>query len=96
MAPLEENLKVVPLGTVGVDSGMLVVADPCNVLDEVTYASLVEGIEGWAHEVPYPAGHLGLGVAIRTPHGDGLYPVSLVMRVGLPVELRVRLVEEGE
>lgn len=61
------------LGTVGVDSGRLLIADPCyNVQVETTGDERM--VEGCGVEHPL-YGHLALHFAV--PGGDGIYPVYL-------------------
>ena len=68
------------IGHVGVDSGQLVLMDPCyimNMWDVTTYEAVcaqTTSVE-MAGKVPYPMGHEGMLVATSTGYGDGFYPV---------------------
>lgn len=77
------------LGVAGVDSGLLMIADPCYVIGEDAsdkYSSWAQfmrkhGIlepdmdEVQAKQLNYQAGHAGLGVCFRSGCGDGEYEV---------------------
>ena len=74
-------MKLVQIGTVDVDAGVIMIGDPCYSLpDDASRRSAVakdwtlfcEALEGASHSEP-----LGRGAAIvlRTLHGDGEYPV---------------------
>jgi hypothetical protein len=72
----------VEIGRAAVDSGMLVVGDPCYLLRREEYDELCD--EPWSeslcHELTFQAGHTGRGVAIVSPEGGGIFPVVLVLR----------------
>ena len=64
--------KIVELGVVGVDSGQLVIADPCYIKDSLpSYEELCE-IDG---QIDFPKGYAGAGVKITDFGGDGIFPV---------------------
>ena len=76
----------VKIGHCGVDSGMLMVGDPCYFVGGDT--TIHERCKDWStacKEVfckdeqrrDTPMDVYGLGVAIATTHGDGCYPVYL-------------------
>src|SRR2546429_9311476 len=87
------------LGEVGVDSGQLLVIDPCY-------------LEGWDHdaeyericeltlppkaggELTYPNGASGRGVAFPSGYGDGSYPVWATVRDGRVVSVEIDLLGE--
>jgi hypothetical protein len=81
--PTESGIQHVHIGNVGVDSGQLVIADPCNVRDlpmsDVVNASLSGG--GLVSEFAHIPG-AGLAVASPTAYGDGIYPVFQVIDNG--------------
>jgi hypothetical protein len=72
------------VGVCGVDSGMIWIGDPSYCVtpdaDEHPAASWAEfcgqtdGMEA-AKQFHFARGHAGLGVCVRSGHGDGLYPV---------------------
>jgi hypothetical protein len=76
------------IGTCGVDSGMLMVGDPCYFIgDQTTIHARCKDWKTACKEVfckgdvalnrDAPMDVYGLGVAIATTHGDGCYPVYL-------------------
>jgi hypothetical protein len=72
------------IGVVGVDSGTLMITDPCYVEgDEWTdkdYDKYVCGMKGNSTQVPHELGHMGKAVLTTTGFGDGLYPVYQIER----------------
>ena len=81
-------MKLVQIGSVDVDAGVLMIGDPCYSLpDDASHRSTIakdwarfcEALEGASHSEP-----LGRGTAIvlRTPHGDGEYPVMAELTSG--------------
>ena len=69
----DNQMKWKLLGEVGVDSGALMISDPC-------YADMVsKWLNGEEysrdHQLNYPKGHAGLGVQAATAYGDGVYKV---------------------
>lgn len=73
--------KRILVGRCGVDSGQVMITDPCYVIDDgfsekdyetVCDITLSEQGVGPLH---YEAGHEGKAVAARTGIGDGYYPV---------------------
>lgn len=82
--------KLELIGHVGVDSGQLMLCDPCYINSEwrkneygddvgpgdFSYAGICSGTS--QHEpvqLDYRAGHHGVGVAFPSGYGDGFYPV---------------------
>jgi len=69
---MDKKLKWEKIGVAGVDSGALMISDPC-------YADMVHkwNSENFSleNQLNYPTGHSGLGVQAPTAHGDGVYPV---------------------
>jgi hypothetical protein len=61
------------IGHVGVDSGCVMIGDPCYGADEGTDA-LMEAIIAARGDISTPRGELG-GIAVSTPFGDGVFPV---------------------
>ena len=74
------------IGVAGVDSGLLMIGDPCYFIGPESNAQ--KRFKNWGgflseHTKPskintqmkYALGHDGLGVAFNTTHGDGNYPV---------------------
>ncbi len=62
------------LGQVAVDSGRLMIIDPCYVkyLDNYTPSELATVDDG---EVPFPLGHSGMALVFPSGLGDGMYDV---------------------
>jgi len=85
----ERKAKWVEIGEVGVDSGSLMICDPCYVIGEQnsggqafpTWDKFLEeqrqGGGQWSlrHQVNYAMGHPGLGVVAGTAFGDGCFKV---------------------
>ncbi len=74
------------LGFVGVDSGMVMVGDPCYFvgMDAEINSRCSSWVEGCERVFCVPGQErdegmdvFGLGVAVATTHGDGVYPVFL-------------------
>lgn len=78
------------IGYCGVDSGQLMVCDPCYINSEwaksefgekvedghFSYAGACKGtIGGEPVQLKYKLGHDGVGVAFPSGYGDGYYPV---------------------
>ena len=79
-----KNTKL--LGQVGVDSGQLLITDPCYLENEIpNYKTLCE-ISG---QINYKWGHAGAGFKLDGFGGDGLFPVYGVYEDGMLVEMRV-------
>jgi hypothetical protein len=74
-----QSTKWKRIGQVGVDSGTVVIADPCYV-DKLNYD------ENPRSTGPYPAIY---GVISQSGYGDGRYPVYARMEGGRVMELRV-------
>ncbi len=56
------------IGTVGVDSGQIVIADPCYVLSKDEYKKLITDYQQQPHEFKHGVINSGWG-------GDGTFPV---------------------
>jgi hypothetical protein len=71
----------VKIGVVGVDSGMLVVCDPCYInhngkqTELNNYTKLCERMHDSHLQLKYDLGHAGLGVVFSSGLGDGVYEV---------------------
>lgn len=80
------------IGYIGVDSGTVMVGDPCYVVPDELWSD-------WCREYDsgggFDAKYLEMGdgtIAITTPHGDGSYPVKARRNDrGQIVELRIQL-----
>lgn len=88
--------KKVKIGVVGVDSGQLVVCDPCYInhngegkeLNDYDRLLKIRGVEDIISmekfkQLKYDKGHDGLGVVFDTYAGDGVYPVYATFEDGL-------------
>lgn len=68
------------LGYVGVDTGRLLISDPCYLQDEITKEK-IDAASGTFTEqrryaqLKYKMGHDGAGVIVSGGFGDGTYPV---------------------
>jgi len=90
------------IGMVGVDSGTLMIADPCYVADnEWTKEDLMKyGTELCQDdissvEIPFPMGHKGKAVIFGNFGGDGSYEVkALKNEFGQIKEVKIILLEE--
>lgn len=80
---MSQKTKWLELGVVGVDSGQLLIVDPCY-LNEHKQVSSYEGIlktrgfpdkMNYAVQLKYDLGHDGLGVVFNSGLGDGVYKV---------------------
>lgn len=80
------------LGVVAVDSGQLVLCDPCYIdsewVDGVAYGDMVAGFNydkccvasmNHTNQINFKMGHEGVAVAFSTAHGDGVYAVHEVL-----------------
>lgn len=91
----------ITLGIVGVDSGQLLVTDPCY-LDSELYdydemSKRDQANKRFGRQLKYKQGHAGLGVVFSTGLGDDVYEVeALVGEVGRlskrVKEVRIRFV----
>lgn len=69
------------LGVVGVDSGELLIIDPCYLYNKKEFATLMKALEEnqTSHKkfynIKYTLGHPGLGVVFSSGWGDGLFEV---------------------
>ena len=72
---------MIKIGECGVDAGMLMVGDPCYFVGKDSIIN--ERCDSWAKACDEVfldndvADVYGLGVAVETTHGDGVYPVYL-------------------
>ena len=87
-------MKWILLGEVGVDSGTLMISDPC-------YSHMVtEWVNGDGmfddNQMNYPMGHPGLGVQARTAYGDGTYKVYGLCSDGDTTRAHAMLVITGD
>jgi hypothetical protein len=95
------------VGVVGVDAGIVWVGDPCYLYDKRERAAMGETYEDFLatlrdREVDGVAQfnygqtrRPGLGVALYTANGDGLYPLEVRRDIaGRVVEMRVRFEEK--
>ena len=77
--------KRVKLGEVGVDSGTILIVDPCYMESKEEYKAFLEQWNELVHgkdkkrwdktQLNYKKGHAGLGVINSGFGGDGSYPV---------------------
>jgi len=74
--------KLIPIGTVGVDTGRLLIIDPVHLDSDETRALLQQltnaaGLDsgGPARQLHFSHGHAGLGVVLTSGWGDSTYTV---------------------
>lgn len=73
----------IELGKVGVDSGQLLIVDPCYLNEHKQISSYDEFLKArgfpdkrnYADQLKYDLGHDGLGVVFNSGLGDGVYKV---------------------
>ncbi|WP_448807450.1 hypothetical protein [Aminobacterium colombiense] len=96
------DYKKVFLGSVAVDSGQLILVDPCyllNVRDEPlftrsAYQKISElTLHGENSSGSFTQGGFGVGVAFASGHGDGYYPVYALVKSGRPMCVWVEMEE---
>ena len=63
------------LGEVGVDSGALMISDPCNADMVSRWLGGEVAPQSREPQMNFPMGHPGLGVQAGTAYGDGTYKV---------------------
>ena len=86
-------------GYVGVDSGQVMIVDPCYVIrDDAEYEKLGCSDEYQAiRSVRHPITGLGCGVIVRSGYGDGCYPVAVKLnREGRVKSVTVTFIAEGD
>jgi hypothetical protein len=70
----------IQLGVVGVDSGQLLIVDPCYLSKLKSYDAILKArdfpgkIESFT-QLHYDKGHVGLGTVFNSGLGDGVYKV---------------------
>lgn len=70
--------RIIKLGLIGVDSGQLIITDPCYMDSEnYDYDEICKKTQSKNHggQLNYKAGAPGLAVVFTTGLGDGMYPV---------------------
>jgi len=72
----QKEVRRVQFGMAPVDSGMLLIADPCYLRDfgEITYQNFCEDLKGSHEEVSLPSGGLANGL-LFSPGGDGCFVI---------------------
>jgi hypothetical protein len=97
------------IGVIGVDAGLCWIGDPCYILGGkrpkavgADWHAFCEKLsEGEVTQFKYDKGHDGLGVAVHTGFGDGLYDVFAKI-VKLPgwgtriAEVRIVFIDEEQ
>ncbi len=79
------------IGVVGVDSGTLLLGDPCYWLSDEDYnKELLQSNFDKSHQVNYDLGHAGKGVIVSSGYGDGCYPVFATIQDGRVKEVTVK------
>ena len=65
------------IGECGVDSGTIIIGDPCYYMDgKLTQKEVYDG-NFKSKELKYEMGHAGKGVIINEFGGDGVFPVFI-------------------
>ena len=63
------------IGMAGVDSGELIICDPCYLNQKSVAKVFANGCGRQHKQLKFDAGHAGAGVAFSSGIGDGCYPV---------------------
>ena len=99
------------VGEIAVDAGLCWIGDPCYVLpDDASNADQVrdwssfcsqfitdDGISKDIAQFRFKQGHIGLGVAVSTGWGDGMYPVYVeYSEEGRIASVQVVFIDEDE
>ena len=90
---MEEQFKA--KGFCGVDSGMLIIIDPCYILGKdkkKTYDDVMKVVEKSPDKEVIPFEY---GVIVHTGLGDGTYDVETIEECGRTREVRIKFFEEG-
>jgi len=88
MAKTEKEKQI---GICGVDSGTLLLGDPCYWMSEKDYdKEVVDSNFDRSRQVNYDLGHAGKGVVVSTGYGDGCYPVYAKIKDGRVKEVRIK------
>ena len=98
-------MEEVKIGVVGVDSGQLMICDPCYLSEyentayspenedpsKFTYDTVCRKTVGEPGygQLEFSQGNPGLAVAFSSGYGDGLYPVYAVIEHGRVMEVRI-------
>ena len=91
----------VQIGVVRVDSGQLLLCDPCyrqpeNPRFRELNDSEMFGKRTWTglhHQLRFDDGHAGLGIVFESGYGDGLYAVYATIDRGIGGQMRIKKVE---
>lgn len=79
------------IGVVAVDSGTVLVGDPCYWLVNEEYdREVCKPKFDTSREVKFERGHEGKGVIVSSGYGDGCYPVIATFKNGKVKELRIK------
>lgn len=88
---MAKKKEVKQIGVVGVDSGTLLLGDPCYWLDDKDYdKEICHPNFNRARQVNYDLGHAGKGVIVSSGYGDGSYPVFATIQDGRVKEVTVK------
>lgn len=79
------------IGVIGIDSGLCWIGDPCYIHNDEGHKDSKGWGKDWpafleqlnqklkpddaGTQFNFDLGHPGLGVCVRSPHGDGIFPV---------------------
>lgn len=75
------------IGQAGVDSGQIMIIDPCYILPGKQYASMIAAREKLGHEKPLPFKH---GLVYNTWYGDGNYHIyAMYDKEGRPERIMI-------
>jgi len=95
--------KMIKIGMVGVDSGLIAVCDPCYINHKGEHkelndyhGSILKKVNGNCHaQLNYDKGRAGLGVVCGCFGGDGTYPVYAKIVDDIVKEIIIKF-DEGE
>jgi hypothetical protein len=91
----EKQSKWKQIGVVGVDSGQIMIGDPCYIKPESYEENYIKQTENYDfhqghQQLKYPMGHAGLAVIFNNGIGDGFYKVEAKFTNGSISEVRIK------
>lgn len=101
--------KKVVIGHVGIDAGMLMLGDPCYVIDRdlgkmpwqeflQRHVPLGDDPTNYPQHwrLPFDHGHCDRAVVVHTGYGDGMYPVEVELNdEGRVASVKVTFIEDA-
>lgn len=95
---MSRNQKWIPAGSVNVDSGMIMIGDPCYVAADDHPDHIIHNWEKfveWLHKngSNWKTREMDTGVIVSSGYGDGTYPVEISMKDGRVCQARITFIE---